>query len=94
LISYLIDPCKYYKSPETNQTRQPVIPLSDKPLQIKSYEEIKPQAVVLDSNNNFHGVLVDAGNGKVLASTQMSMGAMMQMGMMGPGMMGFRYDRP
>ena len=43
-------------------------------------------AVVLDSNNNFHGVLVDAGNGKVLASTQMSMMAMMQMGMMGPGM--------
>jgi len=45
-------------------------------------------AVVLDSNNNFHGVLVDAGNGKVLASTQLSMGAMMQMGMMGPSMMG------
>ena len=33
-------------------------------------------------------MLVDAGNGKVLASTQMSMAAMMQsgMGMMGPGM--------
>jgi hypothetical protein len=47
-------------------------------------------ALVVDSNNNFHGVLVDAGNGKVLASTQMSMMAMMQsgMGMMGPGMMG------
>ena len=45
-------------------------------------------ALVLDSNNNFHGVLVDAGNGKVLASTQLSMGAMMQMGMMGPSMMG------
>jgi uncharacterized membrane protein YkoI len=45
-------------------------------------------ALVVDSNNNFHGVLVDAGNGKVLASTQMSMAAMMQMGMMGPGMMG------
>ena len=43
-------------------------------------------ALVVDSNNNFHGVLVDAGNGKVLASTQMSMMAMMQMGMMGPGM--------
>jgi uncharacterized membrane protein YkoI len=45
-------------------------------------------ALVVDSNNNFHGVLVDAGNGKVLASTQMSMAAMMQsrMGMMGPGM--------
>ena len=45
-------------------------------------------ALVVDSNNNFHGVLVDAGNGKVLASTQMSMMAMMQMGMMGSGMMG------
>jgi hypothetical protein len=49
-------------------------------------------ALVVDSNNNFHGVLVDAGNGKVLASTQMSMMAMMQSGMginlMGPGMMG------
>jgi hypothetical protein len=49
-------------------------------------------ALVVDSNNNFHGVLVDAGNGKVLASTQMSMAAMMNSGMginlMGPGMMG------
>ena len=45
-------------------------------------------ALVVDSNNNFHGVLVDAGNGKVLASVQMSMMAMMQMGMMGSGMMG------
>ena len=56
-------------------------------------------ALVVDSNNNFHGVLVDAGNGKVLASTQMSMAAMEQsgmginlmgpdMGMMQPGMMG------
>ena len=49
-------------------------------------------ALVVDSNNNFHGVLVDAGNGKVLASTQMSMMAMMQSGMgitlMGPDMMG------
>ncbi len=47
-------------------------------------------ALVVDSNNNFHGVLVDAGNGKVLASTQMSMAAMMKSGMginlMGPGM--------
>ena len=45
-------------------------------------------ALVLDSNNSFHGVLVDAGNGKVLGSTQMPMVAMMQsgMGMMGPGM--------
>ena len=37
-------------------------------------------ALVVDSNNNFHGVLVDAGNGKVLASIQMSMTAMMQDG--------------
>jgi hypothetical protein len=46
-------------------------------------------ALVVDSNNNFDGVLVDAGNEKVLASTQMSMAAMMQSGMgvnlMGPG---------
>jgi quinol monooxygenase YgiN len=33
---------KYYNSPETNQTRQPIIPLLDKPLQIKSYEQIQP----------------------------------------------------
>ncbi|MDP9286695.1 MAG: hypothetical protein M3P08_00645, partial [Thermoproteota archaeon] len=41
-----------------------------------------------DSTNNFHGVIVDAGNGKVLASTQMSIAGMMRggMGMMGPGM--------
>ncbi len=45
-------------------------------------------ALVVDSNNNFHGLLIDPGNGKVLASTQMSMAAMMQMGMMGSGMMG------
>jgi hypothetical protein len=47
-------------------------------------------ALVVDSNKNFHGVLVDAGNGKVLAATQMSMAAMEQSGMginlMGPGM--------
>jgi hypothetical protein len=45
-------------------------------------------ALVVDSGNNFHGVLVDPGSGKVLASTQMSMAAMMQggMGMMGAGM--------
>ena len=47
-------------------------------------------ALVIDSNNNFHGVLVDAGNGKVLASTQMSMVSMTQSGvginLMGPGM--------
>jgi len=44
-------------------------------------------ALVVDSGNNFHGVLVDPGSGKVLASTQMSMAAMMQggMGMMGAG---------
>jgi hypothetical protein len=49
---------------------------------------------VKDSNNNFHGVLVDPGNGKVLASTQMSIAGMMRGGMvmmgsgmtMGPGM--------
>lgn len=48
-------------------------------------------ALVLDSSNNFHGVLVDPGNGKVLASTPMSMAAMMQMQgmMMGPGMSGY-----
>jgi hypothetical protein len=49
-------------------------------------------ALVLDSNNNFHGVIVDPGNGKVLSSTPMSMGAMTRSGMgmnlMGPGMMG------
>jgi quinol monooxygenase YgiN len=33
---------KYYNNPGTNQTRQPVVPLLDKPVQIKSYEEIKP----------------------------------------------------
>jgi uncharacterized membrane protein YkoI len=48
-------------------------------------------ALIVDGNNNFHGVLVDAGNGKVLASIQMSMMAMMQSGMginlKGPGMM-------
>jgi uncharacterized membrane protein YkoI len=45
-------------------------------------------AFVADSNNNFHGVLVDSGNGKVLSSTQVSMAAMMPggMGMMGSGM--------
>jgi len=44
-------------------------------------------ALVVDSNYAFHGVLVDAGNGKVLASTPISQAAMMHMGMMGPGMM-------
>ena len=47
-------------------------------------------ALVLDNNNAFHGVLVDAGNGKVLASTPLSRAAMMGPGMgmmMGPGMM-------
>jgi hypothetical protein len=46
-------------------------------------------ALVIDSNYGFHGVLVDAGNGKVLSSAQMSMAAMMgpSMGMMmGPSM--------
>jgi hypothetical protein len=40
-------------------------------------------ALVVDPNNNFHGVLVDPGNGKVLASTTISMEAMMRGGMMG-----------
>ena len=38
-------------------------------------------ALLVDSHSNFHGILVDAGNEKVLASTQMSMAAMMQSGM-------------
>jgi hypothetical protein len=44
--------------------------------------------LVIDSNNNFHGVLVDPGNGKVLASTQMSIAGMAHggMGVMEPGM--------
>ncbi|MDQ6669041.1 MAG: hypothetical protein M3Y53_12570 [Thermoproteota archaeon] len=43
---------------------------------------------VVDPSNNIHGVIVDAGNGKVLSSTQVSMAALMRggMGMMGPGM--------
>lgn len=49
-------------------------------------------ALVVDSNNIFHAVIVDPGNGKVLASTPLSMEAMMRSGMginlMGPGMMG------
>jgi len=56
-----------------------------------------PLALVVDSSNNFHGVLVDAGNGRVLASTQMSMASIEQSGMginpaisipVGPGTMG------
>jgi len=43
-------------------------------------------AIVVDNNNNFHGALVDDGNGRVLASTQMSIAAMEQSGM-GPGIM-------
>ncbi len=45
-------------------------------------------ALVVDNSNSFHGVLVDAGNGKVLASTPISEAMMMGMGMgmMGPGM--------
>jgi len=39
-------------------------------------------ALVVHSSNNFHGIIVDAGNGKVLASTQMSIAGMM----MGQGM--------
>jgi hypothetical protein len=41
-------------------------------------------ALVVDSSNNFHGVLVDAGNGKVLS--QLSLAALMRGGMMGPSM--------
>jgi uncharacterized membrane protein YkoI len=44
--------------------------------------------IVLDSNNNIHRVIVDAGNGKVLSSQSMSMMNMMMgpgMGMMGHG---------
>ena len=47
-------------------------------------------ALVVDSNNNFHGVIIDPGNGKVLSSSPMSMEQMMLSGMginlMGPGM--------
>ena len=44
------------------------------------------KALVVDSSNNFHGVPVDPGNGKVIVSTPFA--AMMRsgMGMMGPGM--------
>jgi hypothetical protein len=56
-------------------------------------------ALVVDSDNNFHGLLVDPGNGKVLASTPIPFGALGMMmggggmigpgmGMMGPGMFG------
>jgi hypothetical protein len=38
-------------------------------------------ALILDSNNNFHGVIVYAGNGKVLSSSQMSFAALMRSGM-------------
>ena len=52
------------------------------------------KALVVDSSNNFHGVPVDPGNGKVIVSTPMSFAAMMRSGtgmMMGPGMMGKSY---
>jgi hypothetical protein len=47
-------------------------------------------ALVYDTNTRtFHGVLVDPGNGKVLASTPIPFGALGMMmggnGMMGPG---------
>ena len=49
-------------------------------------------ALILDSNNNFHGVIVDAVNGKVSTSSQMSLAGLMRSGMgmmMGnDGMMG------
>jgi len=47
----------------------------------------------IDSNNNIHKVIVDAGDGTVLSNQQISMREMMMMmgppsmGMMGPGMM-------
>jgi len=44
-------------------------------------------ALVLDSSNNFHGVLVDPGTGKVLASIPISFAALSTM-MGGGGMMG------
>jgi hypothetical protein len=47
-------------------------------------------ALILDGNNNFHGVIVDPGNGKVLSSVPVSVASMMRGGMgftmMGPGM--------
>jgi hypothetical protein len=59
-------------------------------------------ALVIDSSNNFHGVIVDPGNGKVLASNPVSFATMGTLmggggggmmgpgpGMMGPGMSGF-----
>src|SRR5947199_2573602 len=36
-------------------------------------------ALVVDNNTRFHGVLVDAGNGKVIASTPIPFGAMSMM---------------
>jgi hypothetical protein len=58
-------------------------------------------ALIVDSSNNFHGVLVDPGNGKVIASTPVYFEAMMRsgmgmmmgpgIGMMGSGMMGKSY---
>jgi uncharacterized membrane protein YkoI len=42
---------------------------------------------VIDPSNNFHRVIVDVGNGKVLSSQQLSMREMMRGGM-GMGMMG------
>ncbi|MFZ0512537.1 MAG: hypothetical protein WAM14_13095 [Candidatus Nitrosopolaris sp.] len=52
-------------------------------------------AVVVDSNYDFHTVLVDAGNGKVLTSAQMSTEAMMMCNgiMMGPGT-GMMFGHP
>src|SRR5881396_1313050 len=44
-------------------------------------------ALVYDANTGtFHGVLVDPGNGKVLASTPIPMGMMMGPGMISPSM--------
>jgi hypothetical protein len=44
--------------------------------------------LVVDNDNNLHGVVVDAGNGKVLSSIQMPIAALTGGGMMmGPNMM-------
>jgi hypothetical protein len=41
--------------------------------------------LVIDAKNNFHNVVVDPGNGKVLLDQQIRPGMMMQPGMFGPG---------
>ncbi|MGC1933106.1 MAG: hypothetical protein WA667_29390 [Candidatus Nitrosopolaris sp.] len=54
-------------------------------------------ALVVDSNYGFHTVLVDAGNGKVLSSAQMSIAAMMMRarnGMMTGSGTGITFGHP